>query len=154
MAPALRPAGWILTSNMADANGPHAQLIMQTFLPDGRMELEAALSLLDEDVDWDMSRSPFPDARLYRGVDGVREWFRGLAQAFGEVVYEIERVHEEGIRLAVQFRVRGRGPSSGIPVDYRFVPLLTFRAGKIVRMERHDEWGAAIAAMGDRSEGT
>ena len=50
---------------------------MQTFLPDGRMELEAALSLLDEDVDWDMSRSPFPDARLYRGVDGVREWFRG-----------------------------------------------------------------------------
>ena len=35
---------------MADAQGPHAQLIMQTFLPDGRMELEAALSLLDEDV--------------------------------------------------------------------------------------------------------
>ena len=154
MAPALRPAGWILTSNMADANGPHAQLIMQTFLPDGRMELEAALSLLDEDVDWDMSRSPFPDARLYRGVDGVREWFRGLAQAFGEVVYEIERVHEEGIRLAVQFHVRGRGPSSGIPVDYRFVPLLTFRGRKIVHMQRHDDWDSAMAEMHVQSRGT
>ena len=139
---------------MADAHGPNAQRILQAFLPDGRMDLEAALSLLGEDVEWDMSRSPFPDAGIYHGVDGVREWFRGLAHAFGEVVYEIERVHEEGAAVAVQFHVRGRGPSSGIPVDYRFVPLLTFRRGKVVHMERHDDWDSAIAAMGDRSEAT
>ena len=139
---------------VADDQRPNERLIRQTLLPDGRMELGAAVSLLDENVVWDMSRSPFPDARVYRGVDGVREWFEGLADAFGEVTYEVERVHEAGASLAVQFRVRGRGPSSGIPVDYRFVPLLTFRAGKIVHMERHDEWDAAIAAMGDRGEGT
>ena len=45
-------------------------------------------------------------------------------------------------------RVRGRGPGSGIPVDYSFVPVITFRAGKIVRMERYDDREAAVAAMG------
>ncbi len=139
---------------MADAHGRNAQRILQAFLPDGRMELEAAMSLLDEDVEWDMSRSPFPDARIYRGVDGVREWFRGLAHAFGEVVYEIERVHEEGARVAVQFHVRGRGPSSGIPVDYRFVPLLTFRGGRVLHMERHDDWDSAMAEINAQSGGT
>lgn len=139
---------------MADDERPNVKLIRQTFLPDGRMELRAAISLMHENVEWDMSRSPFPDARVYRGVDGVREWFEGLADAFGEVIYEVERVHETGARVAVQFHVRGRGPSSGIPVDYRFVPLLTFRAGKIVHMERHDDWDEAVAAMGDRSEAT
>jgi ketosteroid isomerase-like protein len=108
---------------------------------------------MHKDVEWDMSRSPFPDARVYRGRDGVREWFQGLADAFGEVVYEVERMHEAGSRVAVQFRVRGRGPSSGIPVDYRFVPLMTFRAGKIVHMERYGDWDSAMAEMNDRGEG-
>jgi hypothetical protein len=27
---------------------------------------------------WDTSRSSFPEARVYYGIDGVREWFRGL----------------------------------------------------------------------------
>jgi ketosteroid isomerase-like protein len=39
-------------------------------------------------------------------------------------------------------------PASGIPVDYSFVPVVTFRAGKIVRMERYDDWETALAAMG------
>src|SRR5437660_4705486 len=138
---------------MAEQHGPHAQLVLQTFLADGRMEVEAALSLLDEDVEWDMSRSPFPDARVYCGVEGVGEWFEGLADAFGEVLYEVERVHEAGDSIAVQFHLSGRGPSSGIPVDYRFVPLLTFRGGKIVRMARYDDWDAAIAAMSDHGQG-
>jgi hypothetical protein len=33
-------------------------------------------------------------------------------------------------------------------VDYRFVPLFTFRDGKILRMDRFSEWEEAIAAAG------
>lgn len=130
--------------------GPHSELILRTFLPDGRMDRRATLALLDADVEWDMSRSPFPDARVYRGVAGVSEWFGGLEDAFGEVLYEVERVREANDQVAMLVRVRGRGPSSGIPVDYRFAPLLTFRAGKVLRMVRYEEWEQALAAMSTR----
>jgi ketosteroid isomerase-like protein len=132
----------------SDEHGPNSQLALQVFLPDGRMDREAATALLDEDVVWDMSRSRFPDTGVSHGVEGVRRWFEGLDGAFGEVSYAVERLRESGERLALLIRVRGRGPASGIPVDYSFVPVLTFRARKIVRMERYEDWDAAMAAMG------
>jgi ketosteroid isomerase-like protein len=130
---------------MADEQGRNPQALL---LPDGRMDSEAFFSLLDEDVVWDMSRSPFPDAGIYHGLDGVRDWFRGLDDAFGDVRYQVEQVREAGEQLAVLLHVHGRGPSSQIAVDYRFVPVMTFRERKIVRMDRYDNWSAATAAMG------
>lgn len=127
--------------------GPNAQSLLKTFRDDRHLDQEAFISLLHEDVVWDMSRSPFPDARVYRGVKGVREWFEGLEAAFGDVVYEIEQVREVGDQVAQLIHVHGRGTSSGIPVDYRFVPVMTLRAGKIVRMDRYEDWAEAMAAL-------
>ena len=121
---------------------------LPALLPDGRLNIAAFLSLLSEDVVWDVSRSPFPDAGFYQGIDGVRDWFRGLRDAFGDVRYEVEQVREAGEQVAMLLRVHGRGPSSQIPVDYRFVPVMTFREGKIVRMDRYDDWASATAALG------
>ena len=53
---------------------PDSPLMLQVFLPDGRMDGEAATALVDEDVVWDMSRSPFPDTGVARGVEGVRSF--------------------------------------------------------------------------------
>jgi len=33
-------------------------------------------------------------------------------------------------------------------VEYRFAPVFTFRNGKIVRMDRYDDWAAATEAIG------
>ena len=108
---------------------------------------EAFYGLLAEDVVWDLSRSPFPEAGVYRGVDAVRSWFSGLRDAFGDVRYEVEkrRAHED---LVVSLmHVSGRGPGSQIPVDYSFVPVFTFRDGKIIRMDRYDDWATAMKAL-------
>jgi ketosteroid isomerase-like protein len=110
--------------------------------------LPAAERFLDPEIVFDQSRSPFPDAGVYHGIEGVREWFDGLFDAFGEVHYDVEQVRDLGERVAVMLRVRGRGPGSGIEVEYRFVPLLTFRKGRIVRMDRFTEWEEALAAPG------
>jgi ketosteroid isomerase-like protein len=112
------------------------------------MDTDAFFSLLADDVVWDLSRSPFPDAGIYHGIEGVRDWFRGLDDAFGPVRYEVERMFEVDERVAVLMHVRGQGPSSQIAVDYSFVPVMTFREGKIVRMDRYDDWSAATAALG------
>jgi ketosteroid isomerase-like protein len=105
-------------------------------------------SFLDPEVVWDLSRSPFPDAGVYHGVDGVRDWFERLAEAFEDLHYEVEKVRADDERVVVMLRVSGHGPSSGIPVDYGFAPVFTFRDGRVVRMERFDDWAEALDAAG------
>jgi ketosteroid isomerase-like protein len=136
-----------ILSRMPNALGPNAHRVMGVFRPDGQTDREAFYALLDPDIVWDMSRSPFPDSGVLQGVEGVRQWFDGLASAFGETSYEVERLREAGDQVAVQIHLRGRGPTSGIAVDYSFVPVITFRDGTIVRMERYDDWPQAMAAM-------
>jgi ketosteroid isomerase-like protein len=111
-------------------------------------KIEALYTLLAEDVVWDLSRSPFPEAGVYHGIDAVRSWFSGLRDAFGEVHYEVEKEGEFGDQVVLLLHLGGRGPGSQIPVDYRFAPVFTFRDGKIVRMDRYDDWASATAAMG------
>ena len=109
---------------------------------------EEDFSVFHPEVVFDVSRSRFPDAGVYHGIEGVRDWFQGLAGAFGEVSYEIEKALDLGERVAVLLRLSGRGPSSGVPVEYRFVPVFTFRGGKVVRMDRYDDWAEALEAAG------
>jgi ketosteroid isomerase-like protein len=114
----------------------------------GAFDSEAFFALLADDVIWDLSRSQFPEAGVYRGVDAVRAWFSGLRDAFGDFRYELEKEREHGDQVLSQVRLIGRGPGSQIPVEYTFVPVMTFRDGKIVRMDRYDTWEEATKAVG------
>jgi ketosteroid isomerase-like protein len=114
----------------------------------GGLDNEAFYALLAEDVVWDLSRSPFPEAGVYHGIDAVRAWFRGISDAFGDVHLEIEKERELGEQVVSLVHLSGRGPSSQIPVEYRFASVFTFREGKIVRMDRYDDWAPAMKAVG------
>jgi ketosteroid isomerase-like protein len=124
--------------------------IRRTFEADSRHgDLNAILGMLAPDVVWDLSRSPFPEARLYHGPEGVQEWLLGLRDAFGDVRYEVEDVADlGGERVLLVIRVRGHGNFSKIDVDYRFVPVFTFRDDKIVRMDRYGDRTEALKAVG------
>ncbi len=111
---------------------------------------DAAEVFYDPAVVLDNSKSPFPDAGVYRGLESVRKWFEGLADAFGDISYEVEAVRDLGDQVAVLLRVRGSGPHSGIDVDYRFAPLITLRNGKIVRIDRFTDLEEAFEAAGLR----
>jgi ketosteroid isomerase-like protein len=100
---------------------------------------ETFLDIFAEDVVWDVSRSPYPDGGIYLGPEGVREWFRDVADAFENMANEVEEITDLGHdRVLVVTRARGRGRFSKIGVDYRFAPLFTFRNGKVVRMDRYN----------------
>jgi ketosteroid isomerase-like protein len=129
---------------MAEENVDTVKRIYEQYQRTGEQDY----TVFDPEVVWDLSRSSFPDAGVYRGVEGVKEWFDGLADAFGDVHYEIEDVRAHGERVAVLLHVSGRGPSSGLGVDYRFVPIFSFRGGKIFRMDRYDDWAEALEAAG------
>ena len=107
---------------------------------------DAAAAYYDPAVVLDNTHSPFPDAGVYRGLESVRGWFDGLADAFGEISYEVETVRDLGDQVAVLLRVRGRAPHTGIEIDYRFAPLITVHSGKIVRIDRFPGLDEALEA--------
>jgi ketosteroid isomerase-like protein len=111
-------------------------------------DLEGFYALLTEDVVWDLSRSPFPEAGVYQGVDAVRSWFDGLRDAFGNVRYAVLKERDFDDQVLQLIRVSGRGPGSQIPVDYSFAPLFTFRDGRIIRMDRYGNWAEAMNTVG------
>jgi ketosteroid isomerase-like protein len=112
-----------------------------------RRDREAFLRMVAQDAVWDLSRSSCPDARVYHGREGVGEWLGGLDDAFEEIRYEVEEVTDlgEGRVLSV-IRVKGHGKFSKIEVDYRFVPVFTFREQEVVRMDRYGDRAEALAA--------
>ena len=103
----------------------------------------------DPEIVVDISRSPFPDAGVFRGVAGLRTVSRGFGRAFGDDVhYEMERGRGLGEHVAALFHVTGRGPSSGIQVDFRFISVFTLRDGKIIRVAAFGDWAEALEAAG------
>src|SRR3954447_1728829 len=132
---------------MSQENVEFVREALKTFNEDGA---DAAAAFYNPAVVLDNTQSPFPDAGVYRGIESVRKWFDGLADAFGEIRYEIETIRDLGDQVAALLRVRGRAPHTGIEIDYRFVPLITVRDGKIVRIDRFTHLEAALEAAGLR----
>ena len=107
------------------------------------------LEICAEDIVWDVSRSDFPDKGVYHGLEGVREWLRGLDDAFEGLVWEFDEITDVGQnRVLVVSRVKGQGQFSKIGIDYRFEYVCTFRDGIVVRMDRYRDRAEALKAVG------
>jgi ketosteroid isomerase-like protein len=92
-----------------------------------------------------------PEARTYRGHDGLRESLRNWAGQWDEFHMDVERFIDAGHeRVIAIVRHRGRGKSSGAPVEARVVYLHTGRNGKGVRWEMFSSLDDAFAAIGLR----
>jgi ketosteroid isomerase-like protein len=127
----------------------NVEAIRRVYKAASRRDREAFIDMLAEDVVWDLSRSAFPDARVYHGKEGAREWLSGMEDAFEGLDYGAEEITDLGQdRVLVVLRVKGRGEFSKIGVDYRFATVMTFRDGKVVRMDRYGDRAEALEAAG------
>jgi ketosteroid isomerase-like protein len=114
-----------------------------------RGDREAFFAMFAEDVVWDLSRSDFPDGRIYHGLEGVREWLGGMEDAFEDLDQEVEEITDLGQdRVLVVMRVKGHGQFTKIGIDYRFATVSTFCDGKVVRMDRYGDRAEALEATG------
>jgi ketosteroid isomerase-like protein len=87
----------------------NAELVRDPLDASLKGDIEPFVAMLAPDVVWDTSRSPFPEAGIYHGIDGVREWFRELGDAFGEQIrYEIKELRDLGDRVLLDWVQRPR----------------------------------------------
>ena len=111
----------------------------------GRADLEGILGVLDPEVSWRTPGSPdLPTGGLRRGVAEVREFFRLLLKTFDVQDFYPTDFLSQGDKVVVLGTSREGPKGTGRLVDFRWVHVFTFRAGKIVEFEEPADVSALV----------
>jgi len=114
-----------------------------------RRDFDAALAPFDPHIDWVLPDRQSSDS--CRGPDEVRRFWEGIDETFDELRLDPQEFVDGGDRVATRLRHSGRGKESGIEIDEElYHQVVTFRAGRMVRIEYFAEWPEALEAAGLR----
>jgi ketosteroid isomerase-like protein len=91
-----------------------------------------------------------PEAREYRGREGVLQAFREWVAPFGEYYVEPLDFIEVGDRVVVPQRQWGIGSTSGIPVEVEVTYVYEIRDNQMTRIDEYDTLDEALEAAGLR----
>jgi ketosteroid isomerase-like protein len=88
-------------------------------------------------------------ASTYHGHDGLRSWFADANEPWERLDVEAEEFKQlEDGRLVIFVRALGEGSGSRALVEARIVHVLSFRDGKIVRLDSYADRETAVQALG------
>jgi len=116
-----------------------------------RGDLDVFLELVRPDVEWDDSEG-WPGIRgIYRGRDGVRDWWERFLEVWDSVDVEVEEAREgpDG-RVLLQVSGAFRGGASGVETEVRAWELLWVVDGQVARRQLSWTREEALAAAGLR----
>ena len=131
---------------MSQANVELVRAAFEKFLQ-GRSDFGA--ELLDPEVVWDSSQLPALDiGAMYRGPEGVRQFWREWLAAWETVQFEYELI-DAGDQVVALIDQRMRGRSAGVEVAFgRYAHVYTFRDGLIVHWKGYMSQAEALEAVG------
>lgn len=73
----------------------------------------------------------FPDARTWRGPEGVKKWFSQIAAQFGAVRIEPVDLSEDGDHAIAIVEVAVQGRTSGAQATHRMAHVWSFRGEQL-----------------------
>ena len=100
------------------------------------------------DIDWVSLISASTTGHGYRGHDGLRQWGRDMEDTWEYFRIEAMELTDAGDRVVASVHLHGRGRVSGAAVDLYVGHVWTFRNGRVVRMEVHEDVAEALDAVG------
>jgi ketosteroid isomerase-like protein len=113
---------------MPPTNEELAQLTYDRLRAD---DVEGFLEYVDPDAEW---HSLFLEIEgVFRGHDGVREWWRALHTIFPDWDPSLVEIRDFGDVVVTQAAATGSGAASGVGLDNHFWQVVKLRDGKIVR---------------------
>jgi ketosteroid isomerase-like protein len=120
------------------------------FDAEGMLTKVAGEDLMHPDIEWDASEAPFDLSGTYRGVEGVRQFWREWLAAWETLEFEYELV-DAGDRVVVLLDQRMRGLSTGIEVPLgKYAHVYTLRDGLLVHWRVYASQSKALEAVGLR----
>jgi ketosteroid isomerase-like protein len=132
---------------MSGGQVDHARRLMDAWT---RRDVEEALELLHEDVEWRPAITAGGLERVvYRGHAGIRSWFDAIDEVWTELRIEDADFRKAGENRVVQLGTfRAIGKESGVPVERPQAILFEFTQGKAIRVRGFESQGEALEAAG------
>lgn len=109
--------------------------------------VDGVADLLDRDFELHME-ALFLDGRVYRGVQGFRQWRRELEELFEYDRFDVGAVRQGEGTLVQIGRIFTKGKSSGAELDIPFAYVVRMRVDKIVRLTMYADVERALAEAG------
>jgi ketosteroid isomerase-like protein len=112
-----------------------------------RRDFDAAVESFDPEIEWVLPARQRSDS--CRGPEEVKRFWEGLDETFEELRLNPQEFIDAGDRVATRLRHSGRGKESGLEIDEElYHQVVTFRDGRMVRIEYFAEWAEALEAAG------
>src|SRR3954452_9572172 len=124
----------------------NVEVVRQAFEAFKRRDNEKALSFYDREVEIES----FFHERTYRGLDGVRAFFRDWLGVLTSYRGEVDEWIDAGDQVIAVMHTWARGKMSGVNVERREAHLWTLRDGKLWRLRVFPTKDEALEAVGLR----
>jgi ketosteroid isomerase-like protein len=128
--------------------GSDADLITRMLHEWNEGDVDALAQVFDPEVEVRPALSTFLASMVYRGHEGIREWYAETNEPWAQLQAEAERFVEAGDRTVVIVALHARVSGSEIDVAARIAHVVTVRDGRILRLDGYDEPDKALAAVG------
>ena len=101
-----------------------------------RGDREAFVALWDEECEYQpaMERDIAGEEVVFRGHEGIRRWWQGMADSWRDWESEVHEVHEAGDQVLTACTVRAEGRLSGVAIEAPYFQVGTIRDGKDLRL--------------------
>jgi ketosteroid isomerase-like protein len=109
-------------------------------------DFETLLELTDPDLEF---RSVFVGVEsVFRGHDGLREYFDGIESAYARFQIPPERFFDAGAAVLVKCRIEWRGRESGAEGTMPMAVAAWLKAGRIFHLESYPNLSEGFEAVG------
>jgi ketosteroid isomerase-like protein len=126
---------------------PKVEIVRELYERINGEDPESIYELLSEDFKAEVPPSLSAEPDVYEGHAGVRRYMDAFQGYLDDVRFEVLGIHLEGQEVIVDMVVKGRGATSGIPVEQRSAVVHWFAAGKVTRMDIHPDLEVARASL-------
>ena len=125
----------------------HEETIYAAYEAWSRRDLDALLEVVHPAAEARPILGANIGASVYRGHEGLREWFRDLHQEWETFQTRVTRIDVRGDRAVLTIDVHARGRASGVVIDGDLYHLVELRDGMILRLEAFRDKDAAMQAL-------
>jgi ketosteroid isomerase-like protein len=127
----------------------NVDIVLEMFRAFRERDDDAMFSRYTPDIEWDLrGYSPWIEQPLFRGPDGIREFFRKWLEDFEEFTSEALDPIGLGEQVVVTVTDSARGKRSGAALERVTAQVWTFRDGSVCRIKIFDSRDEALKAVG------
>ncbi len=127
--------------------GGDVEVMTRMYREWSRGDMDGLLDAFDPEVEVRPALGAFLASTVYHGHEGVRSWYEDTTEPWSELEAEPERFIDAGERTVVVVALHARVPGGQVDLGSKIAHVVTFRDGRIVRLDGYAEPDAALAAV-------